>query len=61
MAAGNAGKAELSRDGIRTANARAREGFTEAYHALEFEYRVAAQLLKARARARRKARCTAAA
>ena len=31
------------------ANARAREGFTEAYHALEFEYRVAAQLLKARA------------
>ena len=31
--------------------ARARKGFTEAYDALELEYRVAGQLLKARARA----------
>jgi len=33
------------------AKARARKGFTEAYDALELEYRVADQLLKARARA----------
>ncbi|MCE7939121.1 MAG: XRE family transcriptional regulator [Chloroflexi bacterium CFX6] len=33
------------------AKARARKGFTDAYDALEFEYRVADQLLKARARA----------
>jgi DNA-binding XRE family transcriptional regulator len=33
------------------AKARARKGFTEAYDALELEYRVAGQLLKARARA----------
>lgn len=33
------------------AKARARKGFTEAYDALEFEYRVADQLLKARAKA----------
>jgi DNA-binding XRE family transcriptional regulator len=33
------------------AKARARKGFTEAYDALALEYRVAAQLLKARARA----------
>ena len=33
------------------AKARARKGFTEAYGALELEYLVAAQLLKARARA----------
>lgn len=33
------------------AKARARKGFTEAYGALELEYRVAGQLLKARARA----------
>lgn len=32
------------------AKARARKGFTEAYDALELEYRVADQLLKARAR-----------
>jgi transcriptional regulator with XRE-family HTH domain len=33
------------------AKSRARKGFTEAYDALELEYLVAAQLLKARARA----------
>lgn len=33
------------------AKARARKGFAQAYDALEFEYRVAEQLLKARARA----------
>jgi DNA-binding XRE family transcriptional regulator len=33
------------------AKARARKGFSEAYGALELEYRVADQLLKARARA----------
>jgi DNA-binding XRE family transcriptional regulator len=33
------------------ARARSRKGFTEAYGALELEYRVAGQLLKARARA----------
>lgn len=33
------------------ATARERTGFSEAYDALEFEYRVAAQLLEARARA----------
>ncbi len=33
------------------AKARARNGFTEAYEALELEYRVASQMLKARARA----------
>jgi DNA-binding XRE family transcriptional regulator len=33
------------------AKARARKGFSEAYDALELEYRVADQLLKARARA----------
>jgi len=33
------------------AKARARKGFTEAYDALELEYLVATQLLKARARA----------
>jgi DNA-binding XRE family transcriptional regulator len=33
------------------AKARTRKGFTEAYDALELEYRVADQLLKARARA----------
>jgi DNA-binding XRE family transcriptional regulator len=33
------------------AKARARKGFTEAYNGLELEYRVADQLLKARARA----------
>lgn len=33
------------------AKARTRKGFTEAYDALELEYRVAGQLLKARARA----------
>jgi DNA-binding XRE family transcriptional regulator len=33
------------------AKARARKGFAEAYDALELEYRVADQLLKARARA----------
>ncbi|MBE7417017.1 MAG: helix-turn-helix transcriptional regulator [Ideonella sp.] len=33
------------------AKARARKGFTEAYDGLELEYRVADQLLKARARA----------
>jgi DNA-binding XRE family transcriptional regulator len=33
------------------AKARARKGFTEAYDALELEYRVIDQLLKARARA----------
>lgn len=33
------------------AKARARKGFSEAYDALEFEYRVAGQLLEARARA----------
>jgi DNA-binding XRE family transcriptional regulator len=33
------------------AKARARKGFTEAYDALELEYRVADQLLKARAKA----------
>jgi DNA-binding XRE family transcriptional regulator len=33
------------------AKARARKGFTEAYDALELEYLVASQLLKARARA----------
>ena len=33
------------------AKARARKGFTEAYDALELEYHVADQLLKARARA----------
>ncbi|MCZ7560449.1 MAG: helix-turn-helix domain-containing protein [Burkholderiaceae bacterium] len=33
------------------AKARARKGFSEAYDALEFEYRVADQLLEARARA----------
>ena len=33
------------------AKARARKGFTKAYDALELEYFVAAQLLKARARA----------
>lgn len=33
------------------AKARARKGFTEAYNALELEYRVADQLLKARAKA----------
>lgn len=33
------------------AKARARRGFTEAYDGLELEYRVADQLLKARARA----------
>jgi len=33
------------------AKARTRKGFAEAYDALEFEYRVADQLLKARARA----------
>jgi DNA-binding XRE family transcriptional regulator len=33
------------------AKAQARKGFTEAYDALELEYRVADQLLKARARA----------
>lgn len=32
------------------AKARARKGFTEAYDALELEYRVADQLLRARAR-----------
>jgi DNA-binding XRE family transcriptional regulator len=33
------------------AKARARKGFTEAYEALAFEYQVADQLLRARARA----------
>ena len=33
------------------AKARARKGFTEAYDALDLEYRVAGQLLKARAKA----------
>lgn len=33
------------------ARARARRGFSEAYDALEFEYRVAGQLLEARAKA----------
>jgi len=33
------------------AKASARDGFTEAYNALELEYQVASQLLKARARA----------
>ncbi len=33
------------------AKARSRRGFTEAYDSLELEYRVAGQLLKARARA----------
>jgi len=33
------------------AKARARKGFTEAYDGLELEYRVAGQLLKARAKA----------
>lgn len=33
------------------AKARSRKGFTEAYDALELEYRVADQLLKARSRA----------
>lgn len=33
------------------AKARARKGFSEAYEALEFEYRVADQLLEARSRA----------
>jgi len=33
------------------AKARARKGFTEAYDALELEYKVASQMLKARARA----------
>ena len=33
------------------AKARARKGFSEAYEALELEYRVASQMLKARARA----------
>jgi DNA-binding XRE family transcriptional regulator len=33
------------------AKARARKGFTEAYDAMELEYLVAAQLLRARARA----------
>jgi DNA-binding XRE family transcriptional regulator len=33
------------------AKARTRKGFTEAYDALKFEYRVADQLLRARARA----------
>lgn len=33
------------------ARARSRKGFTEAYDALELEYQVASQMLKARARA----------
>lgn len=33
------------------AKARARKGFTEAYASLELEYKVASQMLKARARA----------
>jgi transcriptional regulator with XRE-family HTH domain len=33
------------------AKARARKGFSEAYEALELEYKVASQMLKARARA----------
>ena len=33
------------------AKARARKGFTEAYDALELEYQVASQMLKARSRA----------
>ncbi len=33
------------------AKAKARKGFSEAYEALELEYRVAGQMLKARARA----------
>lgn len=33
------------------ARARSRKGFTEAYEALELEYEVASQMLKARARA----------
>ena len=33
------------------AKARARQGFTEAYDALELEYQLANQMLKARARA----------
>ena len=33
------------------AKAKARKGFSEAYDALELEYRVASQMLKARARA----------